>query len=214
MNMCVLEIIRYLPFLLLFFLFKPFLVKSIPSSRENSPSLDLDSILNLSPGQYLQFDDKPSISSSTAIVQPVEEQNSAKEKVDRKAKRRKYMQNYHEIRKKENPNLGKDKWQERKIKISKMTEEERQKEKEKNRALSRKNYSSRKERLGYRRKQHFVMKQIKEKVQNNIATPEESTKYFDYLDRKKRSMAKSRMKMRALQGDPKPRERKPRKGSS
>lgn len=179
--------------LMLLFLLQVFLVESVSPSRESSPDIDYDSVLNL-----LSDEDLASLhyhkSSTPATSSDQHHALPPQQVTDHKAKRREYMKSYYQKTIQQNPNYGKEKYKRRVEILSQKTEEERRKNKDKRSLISRNGYHRRKITLGHGRKKLQDMQQIKQKIIDNTATPQEKSEYHDFAARKRRICEKSRMK--------------------
>lgn len=194
-------------FLILSLPFQPLFVLSTSSSRENSPGVDFDSILNLPMEDIFRYDDRPA---SLDYHQPfipnpptkesVQQHDNSKAKPthDRKGKRREYARELYAKKKKLNPNIGKIKYQKYLAKLLDMTKEEKEAIQAKKLESNRINYHKRKAQRGYGRNHSLVIKQIKQKIGDNTANPKERAKYEDHIIRRKIACKKYREKTKAL----------------
>ncbi|PWN32010.1 uncharacterized protein FA14DRAFT_181929 [Meira miltonrushii] len=183
--------------ILLLFTLRIFLVDSSPPSRETSPAFDVDSFLNLpSDDEELPFPDhqlasppKP-ITDQRHMIRPPP--------LDRKTRKREYMKLWYQKKMQQNPNFAKKKYQRRLEILSQKTDEEKRADKDKRKNFSKKAYHDRKSNFGHGTKQLQDIQQIKQKINDKTATPEDRLKHHAYFVRKRLICSKSRYKRKVL----------------
>lgn len=124
--------------------------------------------------------------------------NKAEPNLEQKAKKREYAKGQYAKKKALNPNLCKIKHQRYLSRLSSKTKEEKEAIHARRLENNRINYHRRKQQTGYGRNLSLIIKQIKQKIDNNTANPEERAKYKDFMDRKRIASKKYREKTKAL----------------